>query len=951
LQTPAAPAPGDAQLPAGSGGTPGELPMDDLSALEGAAPKIDQGIAGRVVDASSGEGMIEAQVSIVGSGQRTLTDLDGNFALKLPPGTYSVRSFYELFEPQRVDNIVVAPGKVARIEIVLGQPESAAPQEEFVVTARADRATDATQLQLRRESAVVRDAISAQEIGRSGSNNAADAIRRVVSATVDPSNRLIVRGLGSRYTRVLLHGFRIPSTDPDDPGVELDLFPAGVLSNLAVLKTFTPDLPGDFAGGIMQVETRDFPKDFLLQTSFSLSANTEATFRPVLDYEGGKLDWLGFDDGARKLPEPFPSDRVTSVPSIARPMPYSAEQTASIGRSLDDTWAISQPTALPNIAAGIVAGDTVQVGGKDLGYLAAFGYQYRTDRRVSKVVLGPGFTNAEGKADIDASQAFRFTDERGRRVASWGALGTLNYQLSARSDLTLTSLWSQSGSDETNYASGTTDGFVAYAQRRLRWLQREMWFAQVRGEHRELPALHDLTIDWNVSVARAARDEPDTRVVRYQGGTGSEPLAWSVGGRSPARYFSGLEEWTIGAQLDLTLPIVRALKAKAGGQTRHSYSDFQQRRFTLEPGPGFRSDLSLLPPNELFATGNIGPILIFEENTDEADGYRANSGLFAGYAMLEVIPFKPLRLIGGLRVESFRQALDVRSPTAITEDPSKVKNDSLDLLPGGALVYELRDGMFLRASYGYTVNRPLFRQLAPFPYLDDIRGITATGSPFLESSRIHNGDLRWELFPSATEVLAVTGFYKQFIDPIEPYSGASITNWQNAKSARNIGAELETRLGFERLHASLDGLSAGFNLTYVYSRIELDRFITLPGGEQIEIANTTSKRPLAGQSPYVINLSLGFSDPASGSSIFAYYNVAGKRIDLVGATPQPDVYEQPFHSLDIIGTYSLTRSWSLRFTGKNLLFRELRYTQGSITRESFRPGTIISLGAAWNYEK
>ena len=195
----------------------------------------------------------------------------------------------------------------------------------------------------------------------------------------------------------------------------------------------------------------------------------------------------------------------------------------------------------------------------------------------------------------------------------------------------------------------------------------------------------------------------------------------------------------------------------------------------------------------------------------------------------------------------------------------------------------------------------------------------------------------------------MTGFYKEFVDPLEPYTGASITNWQNAKGARNVGVELEARLGLDRAVKALKGFSAGANFTYVYSRIRLADRIDLGDGNSFEIANTTKNRPLAGQSPYVVNLSLGFSDPDSGSSLFLYYNVAGERIDLVGATPSPDVYEQPFHSLDVIGNYNIGRHWSLRLTAKNLAFRELRYTQGSVTRETFRPGTTITLGASWNY--
>ncbi len=910
-----------------------------------APPEMTQGIRGRVTDSATGEGIIEGQVQVVDRTEKTLTDLDGNFNVAMPPGTYALRVFYELYEPQRVDNIEVKRGQVTTIDIKLAMPSDvlAEVQEEVVITARADKATEATQLNVRKESATVRDNISAQEISRSGSSNAADAVRRVVSATIDPNNRLIVRGLGSRYTRVLIRGFRIPSTDPDDPGVELDLFPAGVLSNLSLVKTFTPDLPGDFAGGIMQIEPRDFPPAFLLQANLALGYNSESTFRDVPDYEGGGLDWLGFDDGTRALPSAVPNEYITSKRKIGESAPaFRPSEVEAIGESFENNYKVSQAPGLPNMSAGLVVGDTLKLGGKDFGYLAAVGYQHRTVHQVARIREAQGTLNEEGDFDYEAGSDFE--DDRGRRQAMWGALTTFSLELTQRSDLTLTSLFSQSGQRDTNFTEGVSLDRLLFAQRRLRWVERQLFFSQLRGEHRELPDLHGLSIDWSATIARAGREEPDTRTLRYTKTMEAAPYVWTFNQRSPGRFFSELDEWTVGTQADLNLSVIEQLKLKAGGQTRHTWADFSSRRFLFED-TGVSEDLRRGSPEEIFTPANIGEVLLFKEGTINTDGYDASSSLYAAYTMGEVIPVPHLRLIGGARYEAFQQDLKAVVPTANQPvDPKKNVDDSdRDVLPAGAAVFEVVDDMFLRASYGMTIARPLFRELAPFVYEDDVRRISVGGNPDLKRSRIHNVDLRWELFLSDTEVVALTGFYKRFIDPIEPYQIASLRSFQNAKGATNLGGELETRLSLGRIHRTLKLLQAGVNLTYVWSRIE----IAEPEG--MEPGNTSSKRPLAGQSPYVANLSLGVSDPVSKLSVFVYYNVFGKRIDQVGANNLPDQYELPFHSLDLIGSYNLNDHWALRLTARNLAFSQTRIKEGPIMRERFNPGTVIQVGAGFNY--
>ncbi len=910
--------------------------------VESSVEKTVQGIVGRVVDAQTGEGMIEAQVSVVNSNKKTLTDIDGNFVLELPVGTYALRSFYELYEPQRVDNIQVSRGSAVSVEIQLKPQGDGVVQEEVVITARADRATDETQLQIRRESAAVRDAISAQEISRSGSTNAADAIRRVVSASVDSQNRLIVRGLGSRYTRTLLHGFRLPSTDPDDPGVELDLFPAGVLSNLAVIKTSTPDTPADFAGGILAVETRDFPKSFFLQTNLSLGYNSQASFRNLPTYQGGSRDFLGFDDGTRGLPSAIPSDRVSSRREPGVPQRYTSDEVADFGKSFDNNWNVHKQRGLPNMGLGIILGDTLRVAKRNLGYLAAFGYQYRTTHRYARHQRAQFRTLPDGSQGLDLNEVTHFRDDGASRVGSFGALGTLNYELSPRSNIALTSLLSQSGSADANFAEGEASDRTFYTQRRLRFVERQLWFSQLRGQHHELPKLHKLSVDWSLSAARARRDEPDTRTVRYEAQAPDLPYQWRNNNRSPQRLFSSLEEWTLGTQLDLSLPITDAVKVKVGQQSRHAYADFGLRRFSFAPLPGANaSEYGTWLPSELFAPENVGTLISFQENTLATDGYKAQSATYAGYGMLEVQPAKSLRVIGGARLESYHQQLDAHAPTSSPQDVPKIDNRTHSVLPSGTLIYELQKDMFLRASYGKTVARPLFRELAPFLFDDDIRRISVSGNPNLKQTQIHNADLRWEMFPSANEVLAVTGFYKKFISPIESYTIGDQRSFQNAKSAQNAGGELEGRLSFGRFVPALKPVTLGANLTYVWSQIEISN--------DVKTTNTSRKRPLSGQSPYVANLSLGVSDPVSGSSLFLYYNVYGSRIDQVGANGLPDQYEQAFHSVDVIGNYNFNSHWALRMSAKNLAFQDVRIKEGPLMRERFNPGTVATLSAFYTY--
>jgi outer membrane receptor protein involved in Fe transport len=251
--------------------------------------------------------------------------------------------------------------------------------------------------------------------------------------------------------------------------------------------------------------------------------------------------------------------------------------------------------------------------------------------------------------------------------------------------------------------------------------------------------------------------------------------------------------------------------------------------------------------------------------------------------------------------------------------------------------------MQARLSYGGTVARPQIRELVPYLFADFARQRTIQGNPLIGRTFIHNLDLRWEWFFGNEDVLAATVFYKYFRDPIEQVvldRNGNIT-FENVDAAQNVGGEVEARMSFGRFHRSLDWLSMGANLTLVYSRVRLN--------DEQRASATSAERPLAGQSPYVANLSLGFSPGDTGVTAALYYNVFGRRIVDVGRLGLPDTYEQPFHSLDLMISYEPIEHLQLRFTARNLLYRSVVLEQGGIEVRRYRPGISLGIKLSYSY--
>lgn len=897
-------------------------------------PKNFSGVIGRVTDAKSGEGLIEATIKVVAGGKKSaLTDLDGYYRLKLPPGTYDLRVFYELYEGRRISNVVVKKGEAVTLDVAL--ESDARSVQEVVVEAKVDKRNETALLQERKKAAVVMDSIGAQEIARTPDSNAGDAVKRVVSATIVDNRYVYLRGLGGRYAQTLLNGTLMPSPEPDEPSVPMDLFPVALLSNLNVLKTYSPELPASFGGGSLTLDTNTFPTKLEVKANVKLASDSVTLGQTRAADKLSFLENFGFRDGARDLPGTVPTDG----PLTQRPG-FTAEQQKAAGDSFRNAWDPSFVKGLPSMTLGAQVGNSVRFG-KDLrlGYL--FAAQLARNEQVRNTrYQTTALSNGEL---IGVNQTSIAT---GRVSGATSALANVGLQLSQDNEVSFLGLYLvNSDSTATSAAGYDLQSATDFLATRLQFTQRQLFFNQVKGFHR-LAVLHDAELDWQANYARVNRNEPEIRDMRYFVDEQGARIRFQP--NSAERFYLDLSEDSGGATFNLTVP-VRSLKVKVGGLGQYSARTFDGRRLRMMNGR-LPADLQKLGADELFVPGYIGPksgtyYFTLEETTLTYDRYDASLGVWGGYALADWKPLDWLRVSGGLRYEGSRLSLTSGSPFATGGAPpgAPVEKPYNDVIPSANVVFSPRSDFNVRAAYAFTLARPTFRDVGPFLWYDTVRRANVTGNPDLVETRIHHADLRAEWFPSEGEVLAVSGFAKQFLNPIERViiSAASSNDfgYRNAAAATLLGIELEARLSLGRVTPALKNVKVGANLSLISSRISLTN----------ASIQTNTERPLQGQSPYVANANVTWEKPEWGTQVGVFYNVYGPRISEVGILQVPDIYEQPVHRLDLTVSQQLPADFALKLSASNLLGQAVRFTQGDIEVLRTPPGLSFFVSLAWTY--
>ena len=881
-------------------------------------------VAGRAIDTSTQEGLPGATVRAVGGpgGDRTIaTEIDGTFTLELPPGTYGIEISTPEYVTQR-RTVTVTTGGEVRLELGLDLVAAQGREEQIEVQGSIDTRRASAVLAERRAAATVRDAISAEQIARSPDGSASDAAKRMVAATIQDNRYVVIRGLGGRYSLTLLNGVPLPSPDPDLPAAPLDLFPAALITSLTIDKSFTPDLPASFAGGALGIETRNYPSRLSVKTRLAIGNNSLSSFRTQLGRAGsGGLGLLGF--GASPLPGKIPAGKLAGDPSLP------AEQRTAQMTAFGNDWSLERGTAGPNLSLGASVGDTLKVADQRqrLGYFASASFGRSYTHQVAHIARVGEADGAGGKLP----SVLQLDDDRSAEQVSLGAIASAGWSPRAGHKLDLFALYTQSAEQSASQVTGTENSSSVVDRTRLQLLQRELAFVQLLGEHRLAPRA---IFEWQGHVARVAQHEPDTHdLLRTRLEDGRYAISGGVG--SAERLYGELGDTTLGGAAAVRLPLDR-VQLRAGTAIQRSARSYQQRRFHFD----VRGESVFLDPEDAFAPGNAGADMSMYEATLPTDGYSAARTIAAAYAMADASPTAKLRLIGGARLELSRLDVGLASKLDLMLPPTeRTQRDDADVLPAASAVYALTPSTNLRAAYGMTVARPSFREIAPALFYDYVRRRAIGGNPDLERTRIHNGDLRWERFLGDSEVLAASVFGKYFDRPIERTveggaDGQSIS-FANATGATVYGLELEARLSLGRLAAALAPFSVGGNLSLIGSRIDLG------GG---------ATRPLQGQSPYVANLGLGYESARHGTRVDVLYNTFGRRIEEVGTSGEGNVYEEPFHRLDLAVSHPLPRNLRLKLAGQNLLDQRAVRSQDGVEILAYKVGVTVIGGVELGLE-
>ena len=904
-------------------------------------------ITGSVVDNETEEPLGGVVIRVIDTQIQVTTDETGAFSLELPSGTYRIQAgapFYHTYVvPDFQVNETEAPQPL-RIPLV----PQVVKLDAVKLPVQLSQSSERGLLEQRMRSSRIEDSISTEEISRLPASSAGEAIKRVTGVSIVGGRYVFVRGLGERYSNTLLNNVEIPSPEPNRRVVPMDIFPASLLASLQTVKTFSPDQPGGFAGGSVQVFTKDFPEELTMSLSMSSGFNTQATGEDGLTYPGGNLDFLGFDDGSRDLPG-IVQNRAADLPIRERgrftPLGFTQEQIQEFGQSFSNVWSPERQVVPVNQSYKFSLGNSNTLFGNEFGYLGVISYgnshSYGTQvRNAFRIGLNETL-----------SPVTSYHIERSGNEVDWGSVLNASLRFSPEHQLSVRTLFTHTAEDETRTWEGfNADRNTDMRSFRLRYVERELFSGQLAGTHDfnfgepslEGPRQPDVSMEWRLTYSRASRDEPDTRENIYED-RGDGTYTFRDVTHSGSRFFFDLEDDEYNARADWKIPIGAQGLFKFGALLRDRSRTFDARRFRFLPADKVDDTVNLSdPPEILFQTRNIAPrVFELRESTRATDNYLADHLIYSGYLMLDMPVSSKWQFMTGLRLESSAQKVTTYDPFSAAADPIVADLETLDLLPGANLMYRLTERMNLRLAVSRTITRPDFRELAPFEFTDFVGGRTILGNPELERTQINNFDFRWEAFPHIGGVVAVSAFYKRFQKPIEqivqPQAEVRIT-YENADAANNYGLELEARQNLGVLTPTLSKFSINTNAALISSQVVLPDV-----GIQ-----TSSERPLQGQCPYIVNVSIGYGDPNWGISSAVAYNIFGRRLSEVGNHGVPDVYEQPRGQLDVSFGRVVADYFKISFSAKNLLDPDVYFKQGEATYVRYKLGRAFSFGVSYN---
>ena len=902
-------------------------------------------LSGKITDSKTNEALFGAKVILQGLGKGAVTDGDGNYSLKgLSAGTYILEARNETY-----NNLILTEIKLKENEnLVLNIPLDKVVLELGPVTVKAKVSRESTTeiLRLQRNSATVVDGISSETFKKTPDSKASDVLKRISGASVQDNKFVVVRGLSDRYNFALINGAPLPSSESDRKAFSFDVFPSNMLDNLVIIKTATPDLPGEFAGGVIDINTTEPKENDFQSIQIGSSYNLITTFKDFKTYDGSKTDFLGFSSSSRALPSGLPSTEEFNN--------LSALQKAEYAKSIPNSWGTYSRFALPNLNLQYSIGKTIKLTEeRNFGYV--FAYNYQSNMSFNKVTRREFEESTAGVITKNELKDSAFTQS----VLN-SAMFNMKFKLNKNNSLQLKTLYSLSSDDKVNIRNGKRDMDVesVFSEKstNIWYTQNKLLSSQLLGNHE---FKNKIKFKWIAGISDVKREIPFLRRTVYQQSDTALPFAAVIQNNDISTlgagnmFWSLLNEKIVSAKYDLSIPLEflnTKTELKIGGMHQYRTRSFESRnlgfsKYDPAGNSSFNSQLLLLPEDQIFSNSNLGLMtdgqggFKLEEGTNVDDSYQAFSLLNAAYAMFDTKITEKFRIVGGARLESYHQNFKyIEFGSNLQQN---IDTTVVDILPSVNLIYSLTNKINFRLSASKTVSRPEFRELAPFSFYNFLNDNLTSGDPTLKRASINNYDARFEFFPGAGQIFSVSAFYKQFTNPIELIlrtgtSGTPELYYDNVGNTKNYGAEFEYRMNLGFLNSKdstsfLKDITLYANASIIRSSVDLSMY-----AGQAEYTN--SARPLQGQSPYIINAGIYYSAPKDVNFSLSY-NLVGQRIAIAGSIQEPSVWENGRNVIDFQISKMFKKKLELKLNVKDLLAQDLIYFQDINKNKKYDKGT------------
>ncbi len=893
---------------------------------------------------ATNKALSNATVVIKGTNIYTNTDGEGKYSLSVSAGDYIVEFSLPGYETTEAI-VTVKEGETTIINEML--VAASYNLKEVVVKSTRNREKETALLLEQKNAVSIKQSIGAQEMARKGVSDVEEGLTKVTGITKVDGRGLFVRGLEDRYNNLLINDLAVPSNNPFKKIIPLDIFPTDIVSVIDTYKTFNTNLFGDFAGGTFNIATSKGSKS-QTKINFGAGFTSNNNLRKFLTSKDATSvgDYFGFSGTERNFPAVLgkvPSNHVFTT----------NEALNQFGSGYD----VEQANSPLNTSFGILNSEKFTIGknSNSLQYLLSFNfdnkYQYRegADRF---------FNAAQGNYDND------LFNKQYKYITNSSALVSLNFK-SERLNLTSNTFYLKSTENMiqdqlgyTNSATVNSNGFIRMNQ----LTQSDFLNTQLFGNYK-LSKDDKQNIKAGVSFTKTGFQLPDRK--SFKGVLLDEnTTAISYTGNSLYRQTFDVDgKFHVSGMLEYTWNFGKAELNNSHKLTvgYNSYVNNMESSFRFLVSERLNSNaitFTTNTPDATLASEITNTNFTYREGTNSTYKAKLLEYVNAGYTDVALKISDVYEMNFGVRVEhSFRET-KYRTPGSFDDPYQKNTVTGVDILPSLNMKYKFNDASNLRFAASKTITRPVIMESYPLEFVN-LDGTIENGNPNVINSNNYNFDLKYEIFPTTKELLAVTTFSKLIQNPIERLftqsagSGGQIITYDNSDKALLLGAELELLVQLDRISNSFKNLSLGFNTSLMYSKVTISKNNT---------TETNPNRKLQGASPWLINADLKYDFDFSNNwnnTVSLVYNVYGKRIYAVGTNGLDHYYEQPFNKLDLVWNNKIGKKWEAKFSIDNILNpkysiklgeeSKLPITEKDLTVKDFTKGIGFSMNISYSF--